>query len=177
MTPPLPPPPLPDAGARKLAAAVRWARVSAASLVGFGMASAAACVREPRSAGFAVSVAVLASGVFEWIWAKRWRGGDRRAPGRLALNQGALGLAIAAYAAWQAAHLAPEAVQEALAGPLVETVLGRLSREEAAWLLELLPLLVRALYGVVGVAALVGCGGTALYYLSRRRFTATPPPR
>jgi hypothetical protein len=164
------PPTLPGVSARKLALAAKWARVSGGSVLVLGVLSALTCVRQPLTAGFVVSLAVLVNGAVEWIWAERLRTGNPGAPRVLAWNQVALGLEIALYAAWQMVHLTPDAIQRVLAGPLVRMLLGRLSREETAYLLALLQPMVLTLYGVVGLVAVASCGGVALFYLSRRRF-------
>jgi hypothetical protein len=166
------PPPIPGLPAQKLASAAKWARVSAGSVLVLGGISALACAWQPLSAGFAISLAVLVNGTIEWVWADRLRRGQPGAPAVLAWNQVALGLEIALYAAWQVVHLTPEAIQRVLAGPLVRVALGRLTRQETAVLLDLLEPMVRVSYLVVAVVAVAGCGGTALFYLSRRRFIA-----
>jgi hypothetical protein len=167
---PAQPPPLPDPVRRGIMRAVHWARLSAVTMLVLGVLSAAVGVLHPLTAGFLISVAVIGNGAIEWLGAKRLAALDRRAPALLAWNQAALGVEITAYAAWQLAMLRPEAIEALLARPVVSLLLGRLSVDEVELLLELMYPAVRMMYVAVAVVAVIGCAGTAWFYLRRGRY-------
>ncbi|BET67585.1 hypothetical protein ASA1KI_25030 [Opitutales bacterium ASA1] len=169
-----------DRAVRAVRRASIVALVSGVTLTALAGASALFGMLHPLSAGFLISIAVVANGVYEWRWSKRLAALDARAPLRLAWNQCALGLEIAVYSAWQYGTFDAEAIHRLLARPLVRPVLGMLEPEVGEMLLELLPTALRLFYGIVGVVALCGCGATAWYYRSRLaavRVVRSAPPR
>ncbi len=105
-------------------------------------------------------------GVVAWVElreANRLAVGDERSPRRLAINQGALASLLIGYALWQLTHSADSTE--------MESIRSQLSGDPAAMKLvstmsELIPRLV---YGTLIIVAILMQGGTALYYLSRRK--------
>lgn len=168
-------PPLPALEASRAAAARALARtgaivsVSAWVLLVLGGASLAVSLAHPLSASFAISVAVVIHGWIERRLGMRLTARDIRAPRRLAFNQLALGVEIAAYAAWQAHIFGPEQIEHVLQRPLVAQLLGAMEPGLVGEVLQILPHAVRVLYLIVGAAALIGCIATAGYYASRVR--------
>lgn len=161
-----------EASGRAIARAVVYARFSGGTLVLLGLLSALVSARHPVSAGFAISVAVVANGVIELREAARLRRHDPRAPRRMALNQLALGLEIAAYSAWQVYAVTPEMVQQLLARPMVAGVLELVEPAVLEAVVALVPPMIRLLYLIVGFVAVAGCGAVAWFYRSRSRHLA-----
>jgi hypothetical protein len=156
------------------------ALVSGVTLTALAGASALFGLLHPLSAGFLISIAVVANGIYEWRWSKRLAALDARAPARLAWNQCALGLEIAVYSIWQYGTFDAEAIRRLLARPLVRPVLEMLEPEVTEMLSEMLPTVFRLFYAIIGVVALCGCGATAWYYRSRLaavRVVRSAPPR
>lgn len=154
---------------RALTRAVRFAQASAVVLTTLAALSTLVNARQPGSAHFAISILALGSGIAEWWLAKRLACGDRRAPTRLALNQLVLGAGILIYGWLQARAMNATQVRALLERPVVESFLRLLPPEEIQLLHDILPALLRVLYGVVGIGGALGCGAVALYYRSRRR--------
>lgn len=159
----------PDLARRAVKRALGYAYVSGISLIVLGVISATVSIRNPLSASFGISLAVIVNGVIEYRLAKRLRDGCVRAPARMALNQLVLGFEIVAYSAWQIYVLTPEAVQQILARPMVADVLGMLEPEVVQLTVELLPPMVRMLYLIVAIVAVLGCAGVAWFYQSREK--------
>jgi len=157
------------AAARAVARAAGLARVSSIIMLVLGGASLLVCVRAPLSAGFAISVAVLINGWIEHRLGRRLAAHDHAAPARLALNQLALGLAVMAYAAWQAHAIGPEQIDAVLRRPFVAQVLAELDPAVVHPMLERLPLAVGVVYWIVGGGTFLGCAATAVYYFSKSR--------
>ena len=145
------------------------ARVSGSVMIVLGGIFSVVGIRNPVSPGFFISVAVLANGVIEWRGAKAMRALDEKAPARLAINQVALAVELVVYAIWQSQVLDPEMIDRLMAGPMVAPALDLYPADAVLMVREMLPRLVRLFYTLVGVVALVGCGGTAWYYRSRLR--------
>ena len=169
-----------EAAARSIRRAAACARVSGVSLVVLGGISLVFAITNPLSAGFLVSVAVLANGLVEWRYARRLAALDPRAPGVLAINQLLLGLAIAVYSAWQVFTLDPAALGALLTRPPIKDLLQLFDPAFLELLITVFPETVRFLYAVVGAVALLGCAATAWYYSGRRRpltaLLSAPPP-
>lgn len=146
-------------------------------MIGLAGISALVGLIHPLSAGFSISLAVIGNGVLEMRWARRLAALDARAPQAMALNQLALGLEIAAYAAWQWMQVSPQAVGAALGGRLAARVLSSLPPELVAELVAKIPPMLRLSYTAVGAGAVVGCGCTAWYYAAKRREVALLAPR
>mgnify|MGYP005854773169 CR=1 FL=1 len=173
MSPAVPPLPVGEAAraaaVRAVAHAAGIATASAWVMLVLGAASLAVSLTAPLSASFAISVAVLFHGWLERRLARHLVACDIRAPRKLALNQVALGIEIAAYAVWQAHVLGPEQIDLVVRRPIVARFLSAMDLALLEEVLRLLPAAVRVLYLVVGGAALVGCIATAAYYGSRVR--------
>jgi hypothetical protein len=151
---------------------VRWARSSGASLAVLGGLSALLTAFEPLPPNFIVSVAVLVNGILERRFAAALERGEPAAVARLAANQAALGIEVVVYSLWQARAITPEAIRTYLADPNLATLLDLYPTDQIRALVDLLPQLIQAFYALVAAAAIVGCGLTALFYLSRRKHLA-----
>lgn len=164
------PSPVETVAARRLRRTVRMARLSGWSLIIFGGLSALVCLFDPLSAGMAVSLAALICGILERRFCGQLARRHARAPFRLAWNQLALGAAISLYGLWQLLQVNAGAVRKTLRGPDVAPLLSMLDPVAVNALETLIPQVLIALYVGVILAALLGCGGMALYYY-RRRYT------
>lgn len=173
----------PDEKTRAIRAVNRTAGLARASgfvMIVLGGIFAVVGIRDPISPGFFISVAVLVNGIIEWRGAASMRALDEKAPGRLAINQVALAVELVVYAVWQIRVFDPGLIDELLASPMVAPVLELYPADVVLMMREMLPQFVRLFYNLVGVVALVGCGGTAWYYRSRLRHllvakSAAPP--
>ncbi len=165
---------------RAVRRAAAVARVSGISLIALGGISLLFAMTHPLSAGFLISAAVVANGFVEWRASRRLAALDPRAPARLALNQLFLGLEIAAYSVWQIFNLDPAELEALLSRPSIRPVLQLLDPAMLDLLVSALPEAIRLLYLVVAGIAILGCAGTALYYLGRKKSVAAllsaPPP-
>lgn len=177
----LPPPPPTEAyaaAARKVARAAGVAMASAWTMLVLGGLSLALSIRAPWSASAAISLAICINGWIERREARALKAFVPTAPLRLAINQIAIGLEIAAYAVWQARTLGPEELDALLARPLIAGLLERLPREVVAEMVTLLPGVIDTLYLIVGAGAFIGCVITAWYYRTclpaLRLLSATP---
>jgi hypothetical protein len=173
----------PDEKARAVRAVNRvanLARISGFVMIVLGGIFAIVGIRDPISPGFFISVAVLVNGIIEWRGAAAMRALDEKAPGRLATNQVALAVELVVYAVWQIRVFDPEMIDQLLTGPMLAPVLELYPPDVVLMMRDMLPQFVRLFYNLVGVVALVGCGGTAWYYRSRLRHllvakSDTPP--
>lgn len=155
------------------------AGVSAWIMLVLGGLSLLVSLAHPLSAGFAISAAVVVNGWLERRFARELARADLRAPSRLAVNQLALGLEIAAYGAWQAWTFSSDDIDRVLQRPVVARFLAVLDPAAVSQLVGELPEAVRTLYWTVGGLACLGCVVTAWYYHSRTRsvrlLAANPP--
>ena len=165
--------------ARAVNRGVRLARISGMTMIVLGALSALIGIADPISPGFLVSVAVLVIGIVEWRAGAALRALDEKAPGRLAINQAALGIVIALYAFCQARTWSPATIDEILDRDSFALILDLYPPVIAALLREKLPLWIPQVYYGVGAVAALGCLWTASFYRSRRRHLAvladTPP--
>jgi hypothetical protein len=157
---------------RALRRGVRWAHSSGTSLAVLGGLSALLNVMDPLTASFIVSVAVVANGVLERRFAAGLERREPAAAGRLAANQGALGMEVVVYSLWQARGITPDAVRAYLADPNLSVLLEMYPSDQVQALVDTLPALIQAFYALVAGVAVVGCALTALFYLSRRKHLA-----
>ena len=125
--------------------------------------------------GMAIGVAMCVLSHFEFKGAKEIRRLDINAPKRLARNQmimGALMLVYSAIALWTSLNK-PSDIDSALGGdPQLTQMVGSIQSFERSGYI--------AVYTAIAFAAIVGCGGTALYYARRKPFIKkylreTPP--
>lgn len=163
---------------RALARAVAVASASAWVMLVLGVLSLAVSITSPWSPSFVISAVVIVNGWIERRFSRRLAARDPRAPRALALNQLALGVAIAVYAAWQSQAFTEAQIEHVLRRPFVAQILGAMDPAVVQEALAVLPQAVRILYGVVGAAAFVGCAATAAYYArqSRRLHELASPP-
>lgn len=145
------------------------ARLSSGVMIVLGSISTLFAIRHPLSPAFFVSVAVLAIGIIEWRAGNALRALDEKAPGRLAVNQTALGIVIAIYALCQVQVLNPEMIDGLLRGRTIAPILDAYPPDLVIQVRAMLPRLVRLFYYLVGTVALLGCLGTAWFYHSRLR--------
>lgn len=154
---------------RSVNRAANLARVSSFVMIVLGGIFALVGIRDPVSPGFLISAAVFLNGVIEWRGASALRALDEKAPGRLAINQVALGVELVIYAIWQSQVLDPEMIDQLMSSPMVAPALEFYPADVVLMVREMLPQFIRLFYNVVGVVAVLGCGGTAWYYRSRLR--------
>ncbi len=172
MPPPLLRPEQISKSVRAWSRSIGLARASAVTLIVLAGLSTVVNVLHPLTPHFLVSVAALVNGVLEWRFAGRLAKRDPRAPRWLAINQLALGGEILIYSLWRAATLMPADILAVLDRPEVRSLLEAMPREEINLLREMLPPLLRAMYLIVGIVAVIGCAGMALYYRTRQRHLA-----
>lgn len=127
-------------------------------------------ILHPLTAGFLISVLALANGAVEWRGAGNLRALRAEAPRLLSLNQLVLGAGIMGYAAWQAWTLQPDVVLRMLNQPGVRDLLEAFPSEQRQLLLQLLPTVVQGMYVIIGVVGGLGCGASAFYYATRRKY-------
>lgn len=113
--------------------------------------------------GLAIGVAMAIVAFFEFRGAAQLRKLDTAAPRRLALNQCFLGLVLltyAAYALWQVFTESNPLLDQL--GPQLQSAGLQLDLKQLTRTVGLL------IYGSLALIAILGQGGTALYYLTRR---------
>lgn len=146
---------------RPIRRAVFYAKFDGWSVAVFAMLTTVCSLTSPPALILGIGMGVVA-----WVElreANRLAVGDERSPRRLAINQGALASLLIGYALWQLTHSADSTE--------MESIRSQLSGDPAAMKLvstmsELIPRLV---YGTLIIVAILMQGGTALYYLSRRK--------
>ena len=114
--------------------------------------------------GMALGIGMCVLSHFEFKGAKEIRRLDPTAPKRLAMNQLIFGAAILIYSAASlgiALHQPSELDREAKEAQL-ESMVGSIHDMER--------MVYIGLYSGMGAAAIIGCGGTALYYARRKPY-------
>lgn len=114
--------------------------------------------------GFALGVGMCVLSYFEFKGAREIRQLNPQAPRRLARNQVLLGAAVTIYAVVSlVASLSSPGVVASAVGQDAQ------AQQMLGSFIELERALNVIVYGVVILAAVLGCGGTALYYMTRQR--------
>ena len=115
--------------------------------------------------GMALGIAMCVLSHFEFKGGKEIRRLDPTAPRRLAMNQLILGAAVLVYSVaslWIALHQ-PSEIDQALGKEAqLSSMVGSIHDMER--------MIYVALYSGMVAAAIIGCGGTAIYYARRKTF-------
>lgn len=162
------------AGAARLRPLRRCSRValwSSLTLIAFGGMSTVFALATLDVGGLAVGGAVLGVGVAEAVFRGQLERGDVRAPRRLALNQVALILAVAAYCLVRLTA-SPDEVGALVFSPETAAALADAEGPLATMGHDLETMatgLVRIVYGVMLAVIVLAQGSLALYYATRRR--------
>ena len=121
------------------------------------------------TAEFAVSLAILVFGVFEWRLGARLKKGQAEVSVRLALNQLAVAGVVTAYSIWKIVLTTDEAVVALLNRPEIAPTLDMLDPMMRAEVIDRLPGAIRLAYLVIVPVVWIGCGGMAAYYYIKGR--------
>lgn len=143
------------------------ARLSSLVMIVLGAISMLLSIRHPLSPSFLVSVAVLVIGIIEWRAGQALRALDEKAPGRLAINQMALGVAIAIYAMYKGLSFDPSMVDDLLDRETIAPLLDLYPPDVVSSVRDMLPRLVPLMYYFIGAVAMLGAWATARFYRSR----------
>ncbi len=121
----------------------------------------AAAPMEPL-AGLTAAALLVVFAVVEFKGAAGLRRLDPLWPGRLSANQTSVAVVVSAYCAWR--MLRPFAPPRAVLEAMVPDA------EQRRLVLELWPIALILTYLLVGLIAVLLCGGNALYYRTRRKW-------
>ncbi|MEZ5277598.1 MAG: hypothetical protein R3F07_14555 [Opitutaceae bacterium] len=145
------------------------ARVSGFTMMLLGALSLLFSIMSPLTAEFAVSLAILVLGVFEWRLGALLKKGQAEASLRLALNQLAVAGVVTAYSIWKIVVTTDEAVAGLLSRPEIAPTLDLLDPVMRAEVMDRLPGAIRLAYLVIVPVVWMGCGGMAAYYYFKGR--------